>query len=240
MARHRAQDACLLETVPRPQGRGGHWQARVPTFHPRLASGAQFIGMGVACYSVLRPYIIGVASMLCKQDAEELFELVRKDAQSWLAQARRLRLSANVILPEWEEIRRHPQSMPGIRDKMLAYSESFMLLTGFAFENLLKGILYGRDTNNKVARSKNGHGIVQMANAAATLIGDESNLLERLETYLVWAGRYQLPMTPDAFYKSQDSVSIVVEDPAVIDRLFEKLEQILQSEWRARENSRSA
>ena len=174
------------------------------------------------------------------EDAEDLFEFIRKDTQSWLAQAKQLRLSANVILPEWEKIRRHPQSLPGIREKMLAYSESFMLLTGFAFENLLKGILYGRDLDNKVVSSKGGHGIVQMARAATTLTPDELSLLERLETYLVWAGRYQLPRTSDAFYKSQGSVSITVNDPSVIDQLFEKLEQILQSEWRAREHFRSA
>ena len=178
--------------------------------------------------------------MLCKNEAEELFELIRQDTQSWLAQATQLRLSANVILPEWEKIQRHVQSMPGIREKMLAYSESFMLLTGFAFENLLKGILYGRDPDNKVVSSKGGHGIVQMAKAATTLTSDELNLLERLETYLVWAGRYQLPRTSDVFYKSQGSVSITVKDPKVTDQLFEKLEQILQSEWGARENSRSA
>jgi hypothetical protein len=182
----------------------------------------------------------GLIGMNSKQDAEEPFELIRKDTQSWLAQAKQLRLSANVTLPEWEKTRRHPQSMPGIREKMLAYSESFMLLTGFAFENLLKGILYGLDSNNKVASSKEGHGIVQMAKAATTLTPDELSLLERLETYLVWAGRYQLPTTSDAFYKSQGRVSITVTDPVVLDQLFEKLEQILQCEWRARENSRSA
>jgi hypothetical protein len=158
--------------------------------------------------------------MLCKQDAEELFELIRKDTQSWLTQAKQLRLSANVILSEWEKVRRHPQSMPGIREQMLAYSESLMLLTGFAFENLLKGVLYGRDSNNKVASSKGGHGIVQMVKAATTLTPDELSLLERLETSLVWAGRYQLPMTSDAFYKSQGRVSIAVKDPMIIDQLF--------------------
>jgi hypothetical protein len=40
---------------------------------------------------------------------------------------------------------------------------------------------------------KGGHGIVQMAKEVTTLTSDEIDLLERLEIYLVWAGRYQLP-----------------------------------------------
>lgn len=174
--------------------------------------------------------------MRSKQETENLFKLIREDAQSWLAQAIQLRLSANVIYPEWEKIRTNPQSGPGVRERMLAYSQSFMFLTGFSFENLLKGILYGRDSNSKLAKSKGGHGIVQMALGVTTLTSEESNLLERLEIYLVWAGRYQLPMTSDAFYDSQGRVSITTQDPIIIEQLFEKLERILKKEWKARGN----
>jgi hypothetical protein len=179
--------------------------------------------------------------MRSTQDAEHLFKLIREDAQSWLAQARRLRLSAEVIYPEWEKIRSDCQSAPGVRERMLAYSQSFMLLTGFALENLLKGILYGRDSSNKLPTSHKGHGIVEMAKgattlASTTLTSDELNLLERLEIYLVWAGRYQLPMKPEVFYESQDNVCITTKDPTVIEHLFDKLEGILLKEWEARGN----
>jgi hypothetical protein len=174
--------------------------------------------------------------MRSKQDTERLFKLIREDAQAWLAQAKQLRLSAAVIYPEWEKIRSHAQSAPGVRERMLAFSQSFMLLTGFAIENLLKGILYGRDSSSKLARSKGGHGIVQMAKGATTLSSDELNLLERLEIYLVWAGRYQLPMTSDAFHESQDNVSITTKDPIIIEQVFDKLERLLRKEWKARGN----
>jgi hypothetical protein len=174
--------------------------------------------------------------MRSKKETENLFKLIREDAQSWLAQARQLKLSADVIYPEWDKIKYNSQAMPDIRERMLGYSQSFMLLTGFAFENLLKGILYGGDSNSKLARSKGGHGIVQMAMAITTLTSDELNLLERLELYLVWAGRYRIPMASDAFYESKGKVSITTRDPIIIEQLFNKLEQILQKEWEARGN----
>ena len=174
--------------------------------------------------------------MRSQQETEKLFKLVREDAQSWLAQAIQLKLSANVIYPECEKIRTYRQSTPGVRERMLAYSQSFMLLTAFSFENLLKGILYGRDPNSKLVKSKGGHGIVQMAKGVTTLTPEELSLLERLEIYLVWAGRYQLPMTADAFHESEGSVSITPRDPIIIEQLFEKLERILKKEWKARGN----
>jgi hypothetical protein len=174
--------------------------------------------------------------MRSKPETEELFKLIREDAESWLAQAIQLRLSADVIYPEWEKIRIIRQSAPGVQVRMLAYSQSFMLLTGFAFENILKGILYGRDSNSKLARSKGGHGIVQMAKGVTTLTSDEMNLLERLEIWIVWAGRYRLPMTSTAFYESQGDVSITTKDPFIIEQLFDRLKRILQKERKARGN----
>ena len=175
--------------------------------------------------------------MRSKKETENLFELIREDAQSWLAQAKQLRLSADVIHREWEKIRNHPQSVPGVRERMLAYSQSFMLLTGFAFENLLKGILHGQDPNRDLKKKNaGGHGIVKMAKEVTTLTPDELNLLERLEIYLFWAGRYQLPMTSEKLHETQDNVAIATKDPLVIELLFDELERILQQEWKARGN----
>ena len=61
-----------------------------------------------------------------------------------LAQARELRLAADVILPSLEEALSLPSSSLGAQEKRLAYVHSYMLLNGLAFENLIKGILIGR------------------------------------------------------------------------------------------------
>jgi hypothetical protein len=181
--------------------------------------------------------MLGNEPMLNKQDAQNLFELVHTDAQSWLAQARQLRIAADVIFREWQKVIRVAPSGPGVQEHRLAYSQTFMLLTGFAFENLLKGILYGRNPKQNLKTGYGGsHGIVKMANEVGLLSSEELDLLERLERYLVWAGRYQLPTTAKAFHDAQGKISITTHDPKIIEPLFERLERTLDSEWRARGN----
>ena len=75
---------------------------------------------------------------------------------------------------------------------------------------------------------------MKMAQEVTPLTSDELNLLKRLEIYLIWAGRYQLPMTSEKFHETQDNVSITTQYPLIIEQLFDKLEGILQNEWRIR------
>ncbi len=170
---------------------------------------------------------------------EGLFEIIRQDPQSWLAQAKQLRLAANAILPCWEAALLLRRSAPGTQEKMLAYSEAFMMLTGLAFENLFKGILYGRDKAHTLVKSDGGHGIVEMAKGISCLSASEQDLLTRLMLYLVWAGRYPLPMKVEKFISSQGQVSIRSDDPLLIDQLFGRFAQILLDERQAR-NSQTA
>lgn len=112
-----------------------------------------------------------------------------------------------------------------------------MLLTGFAFENLLKGILYGCNPKQNLKTGYGGgHGILKMPNEISPLSSEELDLLERLQRYLVWAGRYQLPTTAKVFHDAQGKVAITTHDPKIIEPLFEGLERTLDSEWRPRGN----
>lgn len=164
----------------------------------------------------------------------ELFDIIHQDPYSWLGQAKQLRLAANAILPCWEAALLRRPSEPGTQEKMLAYSEAFMMLTGLAFENLFKGILYGRNPEHSLAKSDGGHGIVKMASGISSLAVREQNLLERLKLYLIWAGRYPLPMKVEKFISSQGQVSIRTDDPLQIDQLFNRFAQILSDERQAR------
>ena len=113
------------------------------------------------------------------------------------------------------------------------------MLTGLAFENLFKGILYGRNPEHSLAKSEGGHGIVKMAEGISSLVAREQDLLERLKLYLVWAGRYPLPKNVEKFISSWGQVSILTDDPLVIDQLFDRFAQILSDERQAR-NSQTA
>ena len=76
---------------------------------------------------------------------KDLFELLASDGQTWLAQANQLKMAADSILPNVVEAFKIPPALPGAQEKRFAFFHSYMLLTGMAFENLIKGILIQRD-----------------------------------------------------------------------------------------------
>ena len=181
--------------------------------------------------------------MANKQENEELFELIGKDALYWLAQARQLKMAADTILPHLREAFTIPPALPGAQDKRFAFSHSYMLLIGLSFENLIKGILIGRNptlvSKEKIESGiigRRGHGIADGAKQIITLMSHEFRLLQRIEEYLYWAGRYPLPLSSGIYHNSeaQELRSGRSDDPMVIDSLFEKLSQILVSERQAR------
>lgn len=156
-------------------------------------------------------------------------------------------MSADVILIEFNNLRELSQSMPGVRVKKLAYFHSFMLLTGLAFENLIKGILIGRcktivnqesiDTSHWGGKS--GHGIEELARKVTSISSDESNLLKRLQESLIWGGRYPIPKTSGVYFANRDLLSLLPTDFVLINNLFLRLEGILTSEWEKRSETES-
>jgi hypothetical protein len=161
-------------------------------------------------------------------DADETYQLLESDALSWLDQARGARLSADVIYAALAGIMPLSQTLPGVREKKLAYMQSFMLLTALAFENLLKGIsVVDHPTGWKRLEDDGGHGISTFAAAVTTLSDAECDLLQRLQEYLVWAGRYSIPTRPTRYASKHRLRKLRASDPSVISGLFEKLSSIL-------------
>jgi hypothetical protein len=181
--------------------------------------------------------------MTNKQNAEELFEIIGKDSQCWLAQAKELKMIADTILPNLQTELTIPPSYPGTQQKRLAYVGSYMLLTGLALENAIKGILIGRDptlvTKEKIESGilgRKGHGIAEGAEKIIGLTAAESQLLKRIEEYLLWAGRYPLPIKSGMFFNSevQELRTYMSSDRNSINELFERLVQVLEQEGKMR------
>jgi hypothetical protein len=161
-------------------------------------------------------------------DALETHELLASDAFSWLERAKGLRLSADVIHAALREIMPLSQTLPSIREKKVAYMETYMLLTAIAFENLLKGIsVIGDPTGWRLLKDDSGHGISTFAAKVLQLSDPERDLLQRLQEYLVWAGRYNLPTTAARYRASHFRRTLRSGDPALILGLFEKLATVL-------------
>jgi hypothetical protein len=178
-----------------------------------------------------------------QRENEELFERLGSDAQTWLAQAKQLKMAADAILPALREAFTIPPALPGAQDKRFAFFHSYMLLIGLAFENLIKGILIGRDTTlvnrNRIESgilSRGGHGITDGVKQILDLNSNESQLLKHVEEYLFWAGRYPLPLKSTIYHNSevQELRSGRTDDPPVVNDLFERLIQVLEREFEAR------
>jgi len=178
-----------------------------------------------------------------KQENAELFERIGKDALSWLAQAQELKMSADALLPHLKEAFNIPPALPGAQKKRFAFFHSYMLLIGLSFENLIKGIFIGRnpalvskDKLKSEILERKGHGIADGARKIITLDQHEFHLLQRVEEFLFWAGRYPLPLSSGVYHNSEAQELRIgrSDDPRVIDCLFEKLSQILVNERQAR------
>ena len=168
--------------------------------------------------------------MTKKQKAGELFEIIGSDAYSWLGQAKRMKMVADTILPLLQAELLIPPAVPGTQQSRLAYLDSYMLLTGLAFENLIKGILIGRnpalvngDRIESGILGRKGHGIAEGAKSIIGLTPQELQLLGRIEEYLFWAGRYPLPLKSGIFVNSevQELRSYRSTDPASVNKLFD-------------------
>jgi len=174
-----------------------------------------------------------------RKQFEQMFKIVASDPNAWLEQAKGMKLAAEPVLQSFLEIIDEPQSRPGIRLRKLAYIDAYMLLTGFAFENLLKAIAVDRGliTLNKtnlrgLSRQMGGHSLTELAcRLNLQLTSEERNYLERLEEFTYWAGRYPVSRRLGDYADSHSAgrLSFVTTDPEMSDRLFDRLSKLINN-----------
>jgi len=91
---------------------------------------------------------------------------------------------------------------------MIAGFSIYLLLTGYAIENLIKGIIYSKDPNKLEEDDKNlrfkrslvHHHLANLyveaglATSNAKIDHDTKEILDYLEEFITWRGRYNLPL----------------------------------------------
>jgi hypothetical protein len=160
-------------------------------------------------------------------DEAEAFDIQRTDPGAWYELARTLRIAAEPVRQRFFEIAVASQNDEANRLGMLAYSRGYMLLTGLAFENLLKAIaLFRHHSLNEFPRARGGHGLTEIAKwLNLELLPAERSLLRRLEEYVHWAGRYPVPEKAGTYVTSdrKQLAAVQSDDPEVSKALFERL-----------------
>ncbi|MBV9469336.1 MAG: hypothetical protein JOZ57_08825 [Abitibacteriaceae bacterium] len=165
---------------------------------------------------------------------EEEFYIKASTPSMWLDMAEELKISADVMLRELNKVMRISNDVGNIGDiqkQKLAYMHSYMLLSGFAIEHLIKGILIADNpllVTDKLSGDLTKHTLMQLSkNAKLSLLSDEEELLGRLEVYVVWAGRYLTAITEKKFEEQKGKRSKKHDDDQRIESLFTKLKETL-------------
>jgi len=157
------------------------------------------------------------------------YRLIENDPLSWLEQAEGARMSAEVIWPHSVEARSHHPSGAGIREKQLAFMHSFMLLTALAFESLIKGLAVAKGIGWRTLKEDGGHGISTYVTRVTAVSDAEPELLSRLQEYLVWAGRYVIPLREPRYEDGSHRRRWTSKDSEIISALFGRLKDELHA-----------
>jgi hypothetical protein len=169
---------------------------------------------------------------------KDFYNLISRDSMSWLDNSEKLKFSSEVIYKELQsqiELFMLDNLIYESEDKIQALWDSYYLLIGHSFENLIKGLSI---ENNRSAKSleeifkkwkyNSGHEISKIAqDNLSNLTEEEFKILEKLETYIIWAGRYNLPRNADKYVNEQNRLFFDSKDFKRINVLYDKIRDIL-------------
>ena len=168
-------------------------------------------------------------------DPAETYDVLQTDAYNWLEMAEGLQLTAGLI---WEAHRPLRGTSPAVADtrvKILAYIQSFMLLTAFSFENVYRGIASVTKPEGwkYLLKWKGGHSLAGPIAEFITIDDRERDLLLRLKTYLQWDGRYPIPMRADKYVAAVEERlrTSRANDLATSAELFDRLKVHLEKSY---------
>jgi hypothetical protein len=163
--------------------------------------------------------------MVSKKNPGERNDTPRAELpNAWRSTARGLNRSAELIWERWLELW---SKLDGGRPVQMVTREAldvidllppYLLLSGLAFENLLKGLLVSKDPEIVRGKmnwniSKGGHDLKKLCDLANILVSAEDlSILEARTEAILWAGRYPVPKFHEG--KSEFGIPIGLEQGA--------------------------
>ena len=138
-----------------------------------------------------------------KEVWDEQHRLLAESPVAWVGNADSLIRAFETLIDEEYRSAADGRDLPRLSN--VAY-----MVAGFAIEVLLKGLLVQQKppVNSNGRFKLDSHRLVDLARAAGfTLNEGEPELLDRLEEYLTWAGRYPIPLTSDPMRPRLDDAS---------------------------------
>jgi len=128
-------------------------------------------------------------------------------------------------------------------DERLFLHPTYMMLVAYAVENYLKGALVAKsgwtvaDVSSKFPTALKSHNLLDLMSKLDLHVNvEERDLLERVATYSIWAGRYPVPLSAEHLKPAEIGSNAGVpprcargSDTAVAECLLHKLACLLKS-----------
>jgi hypothetical protein len=163
---------------------------------------------------------------------------------SWLSSALRLKQAADLLWVAYEgDLRSMVEgTTPAHQLDNLGVGFSWMMLTGFCLENLVKGALLKKQPHlpkgGRLPRwPGRGHDILTMFRAAGiSLRPPEEDFLARLRDFVTWRGRYPIPKAPKemmprgAVPGGGTPFMMPKQDHQMAEDLFSRLAQVIEED----------
>ena len=165
---------------------------------------------------------------------------VKKAApNNWEDYADELRISMDYL---WDRkdwgVKNEFDDINGYKENSLI-SRTWLLLAGFAIENLIKGLIIAQNpsyiSNGKLSRKLATHEISNLAQSIKdiSLSIDEENLLIILEKCIPSWGRYPIPIHIDELSPEINATDKIKESFEILfDKFCTQIEEILKHEWK--------
>jgi hypothetical protein len=170
-------------------------------------------------------------------EGNEYYEMISRDPVSWLDISEKLKFSSEVIHEKLLGLIKIYKDDHNYNDEgnIVALWYSYYLLIGYSFENLIKGLSVENNSTiddfDDIIKKWNynsGHGITRIAqDNISDLTQNEISLLQKLETYIVWAGKYNLPKNVNKYNVERSRHFYNSKDYDTITALYDKIRNIL-------------
>jgi hypothetical protein len=162
---------------------------------------------------------------------EYALELKEAADQQWRSQTNRL----TTVYTEEVVVLNGTPSIQGRTRKVYSGSRIFMLLAGFATENLVKGLLVARNptyvSSGELHPQLKSHKITKLLDQLAGIELDdyEEAFCKKAEEAIPYWGRYPIPLS---YNRVVPDVGVTAQDRAAFLRLFSRLDKTLHQEIR--------
>lgn len=176
-----------------------------------------------------------------KKFANELYRLGCTEAYLWLVKAAELSKSANLLWVTYLEDLAAFQNGESIEEPFIG--STALMLYGLVIENLMKaGLTHsGQGINSSQNFSLKSHNLIELgAQLKISFSREETELLERLENFVSWAGRYPVPLLAEDLYPRQMEVGgqyalhgVSSLDVERVGKIIEKVKMALPTEEEA-------